>query len=181
MQAATGSMRRRFRCSWRAVEPRQLPHEQVRSWRCAAAGGGPAAARHSHSRASAADRSCTQMLTSKATCSDGRAVFIPLLFFHWCARRLLMQSAHRTMLPIVRGCLAGWVRVQNNDKNKTEHIVLGVAEARFGEGGRKKTIHYSVENCDGSCFFSLFPHAFFHLSCDAKFLTSPHRTDAAYN
>lgn len=63
--------------------------------------------------------------------------------------------------------------MQNNEKNKTEHIVLGVTEARFGEGGRKKTIHYSVENCDGSCFFSVFPHAFFHLSCDAKFLTSP--------
>lgn len=38
---------------------------------------------------------------------------------------------------------------------------------------QEKNINYSVENCDGSCFFSLFLHAFFHLSCDAKFLTSP--------
>lgn len=109
---------------------------------------------------------------AKMTCSYDRAVFILLLLFHLCARRLLMKSAHRTMLPIVR-CLDGWMHVQNNEKNKTEHIVLGVAEARFGKGGRKKPIHYSVENGDGSCFFSLFPHAFFHLSCDAKFLTSP--------
>lgn len=34
-------------------------------------------------------------------------------------------------------------------------------------------MHYSSEDRDRSCFFCLFPHAFFHLSCDAKFLTCP--------
>lgn len=60
------------------------------------------------------------------------------------------------------------------EKKRDGTHFLGVAEARFGEEGRGKNMHYSWEDCDRSCFFCLFPHAFFHLSCDAKFLTCPH-------
>lgn len=116
----------------------------------------------------------TQMSTCKNDLFLRWSCFHPAIVFPLVCTQAANEISPQNNASYSAPCRDGWVHVQNNGKknNKTEHIVLGVAEARFGEGGRKETIHYSVENCDGSCFFSLFPHAFFHLSCDVKFLTS---------
>lgn len=125
-----GSKRRRFRCtdysaaavSWRAAEQTQpvapaglssLAGEIVAICRTAAAGRGLAERRSSP--VSVNDR------WAKMTCSYDGAVFILPLFFHLCARRLLIKSARRTMLPSVHGATMGGCTCKTMKKQDRTH------------------------------------------------------------